>query len=125
MVRQGLEPDAPFVDVVVQGDDTIHLQYRLKPGDKATGKATTLRGSTLWLVRIGNHFVGYVAKPGEEPQPAFQMTVPMTDPVYVGLGVSSHDATKAETVTFSAVEIDKGARLKELPPPEPAKPATH
>lgn len=125
MVRQGLEKDAPFVDVVIQGDDKIYLQHRSKPGDKASGsKPASIHGSTLWLVRRGNRFVGYVAKRGEEPQPAFQVTVPLTDPVYVGLGVSSHDVKKAEAVVFSDVEIDQGARLKELPPAEPAKPAT-
>jgi serine/threonine protein kinase len=121
MVRQSLEPNAPYVDVAIQGDWSTFLQYRLKPGERADSKPTKLRGSTIWLVRRGNRFVGYVAREGKEPQPAFEMDVPLTDPVYVGLGVCSHDPKETETVTFSDVEIDKGAKLTELPPAQPAK----
>jgi hypothetical protein len=75
-----------------------------------------LTGTTLWLVRRGDRFTGYVSSPGAEPQPAMELDLPMKGPVFVCLAVSARDGrdrpgTKPETAIFSGVEIDPVARL--------------
>lgn len=120
LVRQSLDPASPFADVVMHGEGTVVVQDRLRHGQGAEQHMTDLTGTTLWLVRHGDTFTGYVSSPGEDPKPAYEVTLPMKDPVYVGLAVSARDGrdrpgTKPETAVFSGVEIDPVARLTSRP----------
>ncbi|HEY2588993.1 MAG TPA: protein kinase, partial [Tepidisphaeraceae bacterium] len=122
IVRQSLDPGAPFADIVLHGKGTVVVQDRLKGGEQAVQQTTDLTGSTLWLVRRGDQFIGYISSPTGEPQPVAEVTIPMKDPVYVGLGVSARDSrdrsgVKPETAIFSGLEIDPFARVTTLPPP--------
>ena len=47
------------------------------------------------------------AAPAQELTPAGPATVELTDPVYAGIGVCSHDATVLETAVFSNVELQQ------------------
>ena len=58
------------------------------------------------VARIGNQFTMYAAKAGEELTPTGPATVVLQDPVYVGIGVCSHDADTQETAIFSNVRIE-------------------
>jgi hypothetical protein len=120
IVRQSLDPASPFADILMHGEGTIVVQDRLDAGQPAEQHMTELTGTTLWLVRRGDRFVGYVSSPGEEPRPAAEVTLPMKGPVYVGLAVSARDGrdrpgTRPETAVFSDVEIDPIARLAARP----------
>ena len=122
IVRQSLEPTSPFVDILMHGEGSIVVQDRLEAGQLAEQHMTDLTDTTLWLVRRGDHFVGYVSSPGGEPRPTLEVTLPMKDPVYVGLAVTARDGPdrpipKPETAVFTGVEIDPAARLTERPVP--------
>lgn len=122
IVRQSLDPNSPFADMVLHGDGTIGIQERLTAGGDAEQHMTRMTGTTLWLVRHGDRFVGYVSSPGTEPQPTVEVTLPMKDPVYVGLAVTARDgperpAPKPETAVFSDVEITPAALLTGQPAP--------
>lgn len=116
MIRQGLEPDAPYVDVMVHGDGHIGLQYRTKPGaTTADTKATIKSPATVRLERRGNTFTLYVAPKAEQsdkPQ-AFEkagsIECELQDPVYVGLAVSAHDPMTTETAVFAGVSLKNEA----------------
>jgi Tol biopolymer transport system component len=47
----------------------------------------------------------YAGKPGEELKPTGPATVVLKDPVYIGLGVCSHNADNLETAVFSNVVL--------------------
>ena len=59
------------------------------------------------MERRGNRFTIYAGKPGEELTPSGPQTVELKDPVYVGIGVCSHDANVLETAVFSNVQIQQ------------------
>jgi serine/threonine protein kinase len=122
IVRQSLDPASPFADIVMHGQGNVVLQDRIESGQTAEQHMPELNGTTMWLVRHGDHFTGYVSSPGSDPQPTMELTLPMKGPVYVGLGVSARDGRdrpgiKPETAVFSDVEIDPVARVTQRPVP--------
>ena len=116
MIRQGLEPDAAYVDVMVHGDALIALQYRTQQGgETADTKAKIKSPATIRLERHGDTFSLYVARksgPSDKPQ-AFDLAgsakVELKDPVYAGLAVCAHDAKAVETAVFSGVSLKNEA----------------
>jgi Tol biopolymer transport system component len=71
------------------------------------------------IERRGAQFMMYAGKPGESLVPSGPATVGLEGPVYIGLGVCSHDANVLETAVFSNVSI------QELPPSAPELNPTH
>src|ERR1700676_4963335 len=106
MVRQGLEPDSPYADVALHGDGLTSLQFR-----PTTGAITQeIRSPVTAPLRIrierrGEQFTMYAGKPGEELKSTGTAIVALKDPVYVGLGVCSHNADNLETAVFSNVKF--------------------
>ena len=102
MIRQSLDPDSAYVDVAVHGDGLTSLQYRetkggrtleIQLGEKPAGK--------LCLSSYGNRVVlacldpvGLARYTGAEVDLAFK------DPVYVGIGVCSHNKDVTEKAEF-------------------------
>ena len=106
MVRQGLEADAPYADVAVHADGLISLQYRLVKGGPTLEIKSPIKGpATVRLERTGDVFTLFVARDGQRFQPVGALTVPLADPVHVGLGVSSHDAAASSTAIFSRMTL--------------------
>lgn len=123
MIRQSLEPDAAYVDVVVHGDGSIAIQYRSAKGEITAGiKSTVKAPATVRLERHGETFTAYVIPKDEksakaEPEQLIgSVKVTMADPVYAGLAVTSHDAKSSETAVFSNVTFKNEAAK-----PEPRK----
>jgi TolB protein len=111
MVREGLEPDAPYVDVAVHGDGLVSLQYRKVKGGpteevKAPSKAPPGEAVHVTLRRRGDAFTFFL---GDATDPAGSVTVKLTGPTYAGLAVCSHDASVSETATFSNVVVEADA----------------
>jgi hypothetical protein len=124
MLRQGLEPDAPYVDVMVHGEGQIALQYRLKQGDiTETVKSPISQPAVVRLERHGDTFELYVApKPdGKDQSPKFQLAgsvkLALADPAYLGLAVSAHDPTAVETAVVSGVSLKAEAPGAAAPKP--------
>ena len=68
------------------------------------------------IARRGDYFYIWVAGAGEEFQFAGgSMRVPMHDPVYVGLGVCSHNKDTVERAVFSNVELTTSAPTEAAP----------
>lgn len=109
MVRQSLDPDAAYADVMVHGSGMPALQWRGKPGDDTNTfdlpftQAGTYR---VKLVRVGVKMFMYFGKEGAEPEKIANTEVSFRDPVLVGLAVCSHQADAAATVVFSDVSIE-------------------
>ena len=109
MVRQSLDPSSPYADVAVHGDGTISLQYRTQPNQETRELRSILTGpgATIRLERHGDQFHLVVNKPGLDPDELPNLTtVVMQDPVYIGIGMTSHEASLSETALVSNVKLE-------------------
>jgi len=109
MLRQNLNADSAYADVALHGDGMTSLQYRPKTGEETAEMRSDLNMPVrIRIERHGNEFTMYVGKPGEELKSTGPVTVALEDPVYLGIGVCSHDANVLETAIFSNVKIEPG-----------------
>jgi TolB protein len=110
MIRQSLEPGAPYADIMVHGDGLISLQYRDAPnGPTREIKSQVKAPAVVRIERRGDKISASVA-PEESPKPpAFvpvgSIELKLTDVFNAGLAVCSHEAQTQETAVFSAVEF--------------------
>ena len=108
MVRQDLTPGSAYADIALHGDGLTSLQFRPAAGAETQEIKSSITAPTrIRLERRGNRFTVYAGKPGEELSPSGPQTVELKDPVYVGIGVCSHDANVLETAVFSNVQIQQ------------------
>lgn len=106
MIRQTLEPDSPYVDAVAHGGGLISLQYRLTKGsDTEEIQSAIPAPATLKLIRDGDVFSLYVSEDGKEFQPAGNVSLSLSDPVYAGLVVCPHNNAITETAIFKNVKM--------------------
>lgn len=107
MIRQSLEPGSAYADAAVHGDGLTSLQFRPEANALTQEVKSELKGPVrIRIERRGNQFTLYAGNPGEELKAAGPATVTLTDPVYVGLAVCSHDAGVLETALFSNLKIE-------------------
>lgn len=109
MVRQSIDPDATYADVLIHGSGMPGLQWRSKPGENTNTFDLPFDGPGTFkvkLVRAGVKIYMYIGKDGAEPQKIANTEVSFHDPVLVGLVVCSHQADAATTVLFSDVSIE-------------------
>ncbi|HBY59343.1 MAG TPA: biopolymer transporter TolR [Solibacterales bacterium] len=112
MVRQDLTPGAAYADIALHGDGLTALQYRAAAGGLTEELRSPLKApERLRIERRGNRITVFAGGTATGP-----ITLDLRDPVYVGLGVSSHNAEVTETAVFSDV------RLENQPAPAPAQP---
>jgi Tol biopolymer transport system component len=116
MVRQDLTAGSAYADVAVHGDGLTSLQFRPTSGAQTQESRSTVSApARVRLERRGNQFTLAAGKPGEDLATSGPQTVELNGPVYVGIGVCSHDANVLETAVFSNV------RLTQPPPPYRSK----
>jgi hypothetical protein len=109
IIRQGLDADAPYVDVVVHGDGSIGFQYRKEKGGITESVKPDVKAPvTIKLERRGDTFTGYVAEKGKEFAKIGSIELKLTGPTYAGLAVCSHDVKVTETAVFSNVTVSEG-----------------
>jgi len=112
IIRQSLDADSPYVDVAVHGDGLIELQYRKEKGGDTFGIRTPiLAPATIKLERDGDVFTVSASKNGGPFQPVGALSLTLSDPVYVGLAVSAHNAKNSETALFSNVVLKNRVAL--------------
>jgi TolB protein len=110
MFRQDLSPGSAYADAAVHGSGLTSLQYRPSEGaDTAEVQAHVEAPARLRIERRGNRFLLYTGNATGPMIVGGSAMVELHDPVYVGLGVCSHDANALETAVFSSVAIDTPA----------------
>jgi TolB protein len=112
MVRQSLDTDATYADVVIHGNGMPGLQWRSKQGEDTNAFDLPFEGPGTFkvkLVRTGVRIFMYVGKDGSEPKEIAHTEVSFRDPVLVGLAVCSHQADASDTVIFSDVSVEATA----------------
>lgn len=119
MVRQTLDANSPYADVALHGDGLTSLQFRPVPGAETSEVRSSVTGPTrIRIERRGAQFFMSAGKAGQPLTPSIPTTVALDGPVYVGLGVCSHDAQVLETAIFSNVKFEELPATKADPNPE-------
>lgn len=117
MVREGLEPDAPYADACVHGDGLTSLQYRPQKGAQTSEVVAPLTTPEyVQLERCGPEVILRTAKRGEGLVETGRVRLPLTGEVYAGLFVCSHEEGVAETAEFSNFRFDVPAPGEDAPP---------
>jgi len=107
MVRQSLDAGSAYADVAVHGDGLTSLQYRPTAAAATEEIRSELKGPVrIRIEKRGDRFTVLAGAPGEKLKLAGPATVSLHDPVYVGLGVGSHDENVLETAVFSNVKLE-------------------
>ena len=112
MVRQSLDTDATYADVVVHGNGMPALQWRGKQGEDTNTFDLPFDGPgtfKLKLVRTGVKIYMYIAKDDAEPKKILNTEVSFRNPVLVGLAVCSHQADASTVAIFSDVSVKADA----------------
>ena len=112
MIRQSLDADSINVSGFITGGDGDGgtFQWRSVQGDSSSSNRT-LTGIAppyyVRLVRVGNTFTVFMSADGVEwaQQGAPPAIIEMTDPVLIGLAVTSHQDGEVRTFTFDNVRV--------------------
>lgn len=109
MVRQALDADATYADVVIHGSGMPALQWRSKQGEDTNTFDLPSNGPGTFkikLVRSGVKIYMYIGKDGTEPTKIANTEVSFHDPVLVGLAVCAHEGDATANVIFSDVSVE-------------------
>jgi fibro-slime domain-containing protein len=81
----------------------IRLQYRRTNGAGSFDSTLTPYKDSYWvrIKRTGNTITGYSSQNGNSWIPVSSKAIPMTDSVYVGLALTSHNTVATTTALFS------------------------
>jgi TolB protein len=112
MVRQSLDTDATYADVVVHGNGMAGLQWRSRKGEDTNTFDLPIEGPGTFkvrLVRTGVRIYMWIARDGAELKEIAHTEVAFQAPVLVGLAVCSHNAAASDTVLFSDVSVEAQA----------------
>ena len=104
MARQSLAPGSPFAAALA----TPGMSGCFFDARAATNAASSVNGgfpanfpnTWLRLSRVGSVFTGYGSYDGQNWTPLGAASIAMTDPIYVGLAVTSNDTNAPTTALF-------------------------
>jgi TolB protein len=112
MVRQSLDTDATYADVVIHGNGMPGLQWRSRKGEDTNTFDLPFDSPGTFkvrLVRTGVRIYMWIGKDGAELKEIAHTEVSFQNPVLVGLVVCSHKADASDTVVFSDVTVEAQA----------------
>ena len=110
MVRQSLDTDATYADVVIHGNGMPGVQFRTTKADNTNTVDLPIEGPgtfKLRLVRVGSTITVWSAKNGAPLRELGHTANQLGSPVLLGLGVSSHTQAAANTVLFSDLTVEQ------------------
>jgi TolB protein len=110
MLRQTLDTDSPYADIVIHGNGMPGIQWRNNKGEitNAVDFPFDSPGKfQLKLVRQGSNITVWMAKDGAELKELGHTQVQLGNPVLAGLAVCSHQADATDTVVFSNVSVEQ------------------
>jgi regulation of enolase protein 1 (concanavalin A-like superfamily) len=105
MIRESLDPGSAQAFMLVSAGKGLAFQRRVAAGDLSTSTRGDLVTAPRWvrLVRDGQTITAWASADGAAWMLVGYDTFAMGANVYVGLAVSSHDATRLATAAFSNV----------------------
>jgi regulation of enolase protein 1 (concanavalin A-like superfamily) len=117
MVRESLNANARHAMALITAGHGYTFQWRLDTGGLADFVSGPKGRAPTWvrLVRTGFRFEAFSSTNGTSWTSMGVETVPMTDPVYVGLAVTSHSASQAATAVFDNLSISSSTPANKPP----------
>ena len=111
MIRASNMPGALNAFATGTGGDGGGFSFQWRPVADAASSSSNTPNPRLWvptwvkLERVGNTFSGYYSRDGGATwiQQGTTQTVPMTDPVLIGIAVTSHAANQVREFGFSNI----------------------
>ena len=118
MVRETLAANSRYADSVLTPSSGYTFQRRIDAGGVSTSNSGFTGTPPGWvrLVRTGYKFDGYYSTDGTTWTLMGSDTVPMTDPVYVGIAVTSHNASLGTTAVVDNLTITSSGGPNNQPP---------
>jgi hypothetical protein len=105
MIRETLNANSTFADAIVTSANGTAFQRRTSTGGTATTTAGPAATVPYWvrIERVGNTFTGSVSTNGTTWTAIGTETIPMAATVFIGLAVTSHDATVTTTAMVDSI----------------------
>jgi hypothetical protein len=118
MVRESLDPDARHAMSLISAASGYSFQWRLDVGSFADNVPGGAGQAPTWvrLVRTGSSFQAFKSANGASWTSMGVETVPMTNPVFVGLAVTSDNPSISTTAVFDQVKITQPGAPPNQPP---------
>jgi hypothetical protein len=110
VLRQTLDTDSPYIDLVIHGSGMPAMQWRNAKGDITNAADFPFDAPArfkLKLVRQGGTVTAFIAKGGAELKELVHTLIQLGNPVLVGLAVCSHNAAASDTAVFSDVSVEQ------------------
>ena len=106
MIRDSLSTGSAHISAVVHGDGLASLQFRKTAGNSTEEiKSETAYPDIIQIERKGDSFIMSAAKYGE-PLASIQLSgIKLSDEVFTGLFICSHDAEVLEKAVFDNVRL--------------------
>ena len=107
MFRQSLEPDSPYVDVVVHGNGLTSLQFRTEAGGPTREiQCATQALNSVRLEKRGDYVLLQLSDvDGRFAPSGCTIKLPFRGVYYAGLAVCAHDINAFETALFRHVSL--------------------
>ena len=109
MVRETVRADAKHAFALVSAAKGIALQYRAATAGASAQAAVITGAAPAWvkLTRRGSIFSAYTRTDTGNWQPLGSTTIAMTSSAFVGVAITSHDATRAASASVSGVKVTR------------------
>jgi len=117
MIRQNLEPDAPYVDIAIHGDGLTSMQYRETKGGLTQEVKSNILAPKNALLQKKDKYISMqlASENGNLALTGGSFRMNFEEPFFIGLGVCSHNSDVIETIKFSNVSINKITENKNTP----------
>ncbi len=109
MVRQSTDANSPHAMMCITPANGAAFQYRGSTAGASTNTNQTGITAPYWVLieRYGDMFYGACSSNGSDWTTVGQMTIYMTDPVYIGLSLTARNAAATCTAVFKNVSINQ------------------
>jgi len=115
MIKQSTAAGSNYALLAVTPGNGINFQYGFN--SSTSGGSYSFPNGWLKLTRSGSTITASSSSDGTTWTPVGATTMPMNDPVTIGLFNCAHNASALNTATFDNVSVTAGAAL--TPPPAP------
>ena len=110
MIRQTMDANSQYADIVLHSDGLLSLQYRSKQGAITEElKFTEVGAQYLQLEKKGAKILARIAQSEQALSAAKEIELSFTAPFWVGLATCSHNPANTVTGLFSNVRFDVAA----------------
>jgi len=107
MIRQSVDTNSPYADILHHADGLLSLQYRTKQGGTTEElKFKEVGAQYIQLEKKGSKILARIAQTEKELTAANEIELPFEAPFFVGLAACSHNPENTVTGLFSNVRFD-------------------